>query len=201
MKHFLLLLSFTMLCTAALQAQLIQNDRLKVHAALLPKTVLMDYQFQEKLVDNKIVIGIFYQSHLQNKAADALKEMLILKYPEGINGYALDIQLIRYDKLDAAKERLTFYYLFPAEDETIRSVLKKAAKDNAMTFTYNYEDLRLGAMMSVRIAKQVKPVINIDAIKNENISLRPLLLQIAEIYYQTRQKINGFYDQLSLSYV
>ena len=74
------------------------------------------------------------------------------------------------------------YYLFPANKDEIQKVLKVAKKTKALTFSYNEDDLKYGVMSSVFIASKVKPILNLDAIKSNNITFRPVLLKISKIY-------------------
>jgi len=64
----------------------INDSLLKIHATLLPKVYLMDYNFKNKIQNKTIVIAILY-SNKTYKSAKSLKEKIASSYPNGINKY------------------------------------------------------------------------------------------------------------------
>ena len=69
------------------------------------------------------------------------------------------------------------------------------------TQIYNNEDLEYGVMLSVKITNKVKPIINVDALKETDVTVRPVLLKVAEIYFQTSLLIIKTYDKHSFRIV
>ena len=63
-----------------------------------------------------------------------------------------------------------------------------------MTFSYLESDLKYGVMLSVKIGANVKPIINLEAIKANNITLRPILLDISLIYRKLSKKSDFLQD-------
>jgi len=175
MKTILTLLLFV----SVMLASNINNSLLKVHATLLPKLYLMDYNFKSKLIDNTIKITIMYKSN-DYKSAQSLKNKIYARYPDGIQSYKIDVKLIKYHQLNQQKSNI--FYLFPASDEEIKFAVGVAKKDKAFTFSYLRNDLNHGVMMSLSVKKNVKPILNLNASKTNNISLRPVLIDISIIF-------------------
>ncbi len=194
------LLIFSLL-TLTLFASEIDTSLLKVHATIFPKTVLMDYHFEKKLYNKSIVLALIYDEH--NKAsATLLKKKIETKYQNNIHDFPLKIILSSYSNALKKSLKATSYYLFPSHQKNIESLITLAAQEHSITFTYKNEDLEYGAMISTEITTRVKPVINIDALKRETISLRPILLKISKIYYQGAQSIlKRAYDKFTFHYV
>ncbi len=194
------LLTFLLLYITVIAAE-INPSLLQIHATLFPKTILMDYNFKKKLYNENIVLALIYDEH-DAASAKALKRKIETKYHNTIYNYPLKIVLRSYS--DATKEQLkaTSYYLFPSQKKSMTTLINIAAKNHAITFAYKNEDLQYGAMISTEISIRVKPIINIDALKREMISLHPTLLEISKIYYQkTSSTLMRFYDKLTLYYV
>ena len=141
----------------------------------------MDYDLKTKVVNDTVFISIFYnQSDYKN--AKLFKQNIETKYEDGLSEYALSIELVLYSEKNIDNLKSNLYYLFPANKQEIQKVLKVARKTKALTFSYNEDDLKYGVMSSVLIASKVKPILNLDAVKSNDITLRPILLKISKIY-------------------
>ena len=195
MKILLLFIFFT----ASLFAISINESLLKIHATLVPKIYLMDYKFQDKLKDNTISIAIVYKKN-EYKDAKKLKTMMENRYQDGIKTYSVNAFLVDYNDLKSTDANI--YYLFPAEEEKVQAVIKRANINKALTFSYLKDDLKYGVMISLNISKKIRPLLNLEAIRNHNISLRPMLINISNIYLinlkskQKLLKIKGFNSNL-----
>ena len=157
----------------------INESMLKVHSVLVPKISLMDYKIQDKLADDTIKIVIAYTSS-EYKYAASLKNKIDTRYKNGIKKYKILTKLVRYKNI--AKVNANIYYLFPSSENNIKNTIKQAYKNNALTFSYRKDDLEHGVMMSLNIGKKIKTVLNLDAVKKYEISLRPILIEISDIY-------------------
>lgn len=177
---------FILLLLIAFPAKATINDvLLQIHATLLPKTVLMDYQFARKLVNNAIAIGIVCEKK-DLFYAERLSGYILAKYKNGIKDYPVEVKIFYYDELPNYLTSSTIFYLMPASSAAIRTALE-SIQDERLIFAFNPSDLRLGAVVSVRVQHKIKPVINIDALKKRNISLRPVIMKISKMYYQQQR--------------
>lgn len=139
----------------------------------------MDYQYKEKIKNDSITIAIVYEKVNFNDAK-LLKEKIYQKYKNGIKSYSLDIVLTQYNKAISAD--VNIYYLFPSNTKNIKRAVKQAQKTESITFSYLKDDLKNGVMLSLEIGQKVKPLLNLKATKLHNISFRPVLLNISNIY-------------------
>lgn len=167
--------------TSIVLSSSINESMIKIHAALVPKMLLMDYDFEKKISDNTISILIAYDNG-DNASAKQLKREILYKYPNGLKSYKISIKLVPYSKLNTYKKEINLYYIFPSSDRNINKVLNIAQKSNAITFSYLNDNLENGVMCSLIIGAKVKPILNLNAIKSSNITFRPVLLKISEIY-------------------
>jgi hypothetical protein len=159
-----------------------QDALLKIHATLLPKTVLMDYQFEQKLVNNAIVVGILCEKR-GRFSAERLAKYILVKYKNGIKDYPVKVKIFYYDNLSGPAMAATIYYFMPAPANCISTALE-LLQDERLIFSSDPADLRLGTVISIMVQQRVKPVINIDALRKRNISLRPVIMKISKMYYQ-----------------
>ncbi len=183
MKYLFLLISLSSL----LFSSNIEQSLLKIHATLVPKLLLMDYNFKEKTINNTINIVIAYDE-IDYKYVKKLRKDIEHKYPNGLKSYKINIIPIKYSKLGKIDSNINLYYLFPSKKENIYKLIENANKKQALTFSYQNNDLSYGVMSSVYIGSKVKPLLNLIALKANDITLRPVLLKISKIY--TAQGVN-----------
>ena len=177
MKTLFILLSFVTVMFGAN----INESLLKVHATLVPKISLMDYQFKNKLKNNTISIAIMYKNS-EYKDALSLKNKIDSRYKNGIKSYSVKSEIVPYSNIKSTKTNI--YYLFPARATDIKRAIEQAKTNNALTFSYLEDDLRYGVMISLNVSKKIKPILNLTAIKTNNITFRPVLINISNIYTQ-----------------
>ncbi len=189
MKYFILLFIFT----TTIFALPINDSLLKVHAILIPKISLMDFKVKQKIENNSIVIALMYNK-VNYKNALSLKNKIDTKYRDGIQNYTIKTKLVLYSKI--SNENANIYYLLPTTTKNIKKVIMKANSNQALTFSYLNNDLKHGVMLSLIVGSKVKPLINLEAIRLHNISLRPVLLDISEIYLnKARNSFQKIYNR------
>jgi len=167
----------------------VNESLLKIHATLVPKIYLMDYSFKEKLHDNSIKIVLLYDRN-DYKNALLLKEQIETKYSKKIENYNIKTILRPYEKV--TKIDANIYYIFPTSKKNIANTINTAKRNHALTFSYSSNDLKNGVMLSLKIGSKVKPIINLSAVKSNNVIFRPVLLKISHIY--TKDAKSSFLD-------
>ncbi len=171
-----------MLTGVACWAGSLNDGVLRIHAAIVPKTALMDYNFRQKLVNGQICIAIICMKK-DTYYANNLKKYIKRKYSNGLSDLQIKVTVNTFtDFLSIPPIPATIYYLLPAPSRTIRSVLHHLKGTPVLVFTYDPADLRHGAHISVRISYSVKPVINLSALKDSAITLRPAMIKISELF-------------------
>jgi hypothetical protein len=179
-----LFLVILLLPTPWVRAAGLSDDLLRIHANLLPKTVLMDYNFKQKLVGKTILIDIVCRKS-NRYYAQKLQLYIFEKYTNGIGDLPVDVQIIDYADSQQLQKPASLYYFLSAAPEQIQQALKYVP-DNRLVFTYDPQSLQYGAHIGLHIGRHIKPVINVDALKADNITLRPALVRISHLYYQDK---------------
>jgi len=163
----------------------------------------MDYNFEKKVKNNNIVIAILYDTN-EYKSALLLQNEILNRYQNHLKNYTLKTIVVPYSKVKQVYANL--YYLLPTKNSNIQKVVKKAEALHALTFAYSSHDLKRGIMLSLKIGAKIKPIINLSAVKNNNITFRPVLLKISHIYTQEENskqlpKSNNCYkNKMNISY-
>ena len=169
------------LFSSFLLSKTIDNTLLDIHATIMPKVLLLEYDIEKKIKDKKIYIMIAYEKNNYNDMK-FLRDAIKRKYPNGISGYKIEITLLRYSEYDKCDPRANLLYIFPSSSKNINKLIKDYKKCNTVTFASDKEYLDNDAMISIDVGKKVKPIINLDAIKKSGISFKPVLLSISKVY-------------------
>lgn len=159
----------------------INHDLLKVESALMPKVILMDYNYKKRVVNNSISFVVLYSSH-NYVDAKKFKQLIENKYSSKLATYNLHVTLCSYNDFNNKPIQATAIYLLPTNSKDIKKSIAYAQKNSILTFSYSEDDLSYGALISVRVDKRVKPIINPNSLKSYNIEFRAVLLKISDIY-------------------
>ena len=177
-----IVLIFLVLTAAVTRAAGLKDDLLRIHANIVPKTVLMDYNFEEKLVNGHITVSVLCMKKDMYYARN-LKKYIYSKYISGLEALEVMVNIETYRKFaEKPRSPCTIYYLLPASDSVIRSALKHLENSHTIIFSYDPAVLRNGAHISLLIGYRVKPVLNLPALKSSGITLRPAIIRISELY-------------------
>ena len=142
----------------------------------------MDNDLQKKTINDKIVLDIYY-SEFDISLANKLKKMIIKEYNSRYGGYSFYINLKAYKKDKFSKA--TAIYLLPCDNENqVKKITQLANRNNLISISLLPSNLKNNALISLLINKSVKPIINLDVLKANNIRLNTILLKIAEKYTQ-----------------
>lgn len=169
------------LLSSVLFSSTLNNSLLEIHATLMPKILLLENNIKQKIKNNKIHITIAYE---QNNYKDMkfLKQSIKRKYPDGISGYEIDVDLIEYANFEKCDINTNLLYIFPSSKKNIDNMVKEYKACHAITFASDKEYLDNNVMLSIDLGKKVKPIINLKAVKESGISFRPILLSISKVY-------------------
>lgn len=176
MKIFLLLL----ITNIVISASSINKSILEVHATILPKIFLLEYNYKKLIKNDSITITILHDNS-DYKNALYLKDTIDKKYLQ-LNSYPLEIILTSYNDLINASKATNILYMLPSKTDNIIKAIKIAKTYKALTFSYKNSDLKNDVMISISNKIKTKPILNLNAIKNSRISFKPILLSISEIY-------------------
>lgn len=181
MKIFISIL----LLSSCLFSKTLNNSLINIHATIMPKVLLLEHGIEKKIKDNHINITIAYEDN-NYKDMKFLKRSIESKYPNGISGYKIKIDLINYKTFKKCNPNTNILYIFPSSNNNIRKMINEYKKCNAITFASDKKYLKLNAMISIDVGKDVKPIVNLNAVKNSGISFRPVLLSISKVYQEEK---------------
>lgn len=181
MKLFFSILFFFFSVSSLLAQNPKNSDFLKVEASFIPKVVLMEYGYESHLKDNTIELVILYDN-IHHTNAKELEQFIDQKFNNKLTNHILKVKLLTYKQYNESDTFASMLYMFPTDEICAKKVIEKAKQSHMITFTSSSSLMKLGAIFSLDIGKRVQPIINIEALKESNIELRPIILKISQIY-------------------
>ncbi len=175
-----------MLQPLQVHASILRDNLIRIHASLLPKTVFMDYRFKQRLDNGSIKIHVLCKKSDIYYAKDFVRYVRKL-YPDGINGLKVTTRIQSYaNYMEDPCSSATIFYLLPADKQTMKQAIKEIK--SALIFSYSPASLQYGSHISLKIKYRVRPILNLEALKESGISLRPAILRISDIYIQALEE-------------
>ncbi len=143
-------------------------------ANLYTKIIFLDYDVKKKLVNQKVVFDILYDT------PDALKKaQLFAKAAEGrkVMGHEVTVHLVEAGKrhpIDA-----TAYLLLLSNDRLIKE-FNRLIDSKRLIFVDSPLNLKYG-MITLEVGMRIVPVINSRNLKRSGIQLRPIIFKVAKV--------------------
>jgi len=150
---------------------------LKAQANIYPKLIVLDNNVEEKLINNTVILTILYDPSDHQKAKE-LKEYINSLFHHKLQRFSFDVKLKEFSKLDEQTQATAFYAL-KAPPKDIKHAISIAQKKHLILFSYDLEDLKKGALISLYIDNQSTIYINNRVSKLYGIDFSDIFYTIA----------------------
>ena len=151
---------------------------LDFQAKVFPKIILLDNNFEDKLLENSVVLTILYEE-IDYSVVEILKDKIEKEY-KSLKDYNLKVNSLKYSEFNANKLS-TAYILLLGKDEKILEISKILSSNNRLTFAYDNSYLDLGVIFGLSITSKVDILLNIEALKNSKIELQNSIFSVVKI--------------------
>ena len=142
---------------------------LDFQAKVFPKIILLDNNFEKKLIKDKIVLTFLYEE-IDYNIAETLKEKIKKNY-NFLKDYNLEVNSLKYSEFDI-NNLSTAYMLLLGKEKQIVEITKNLENKNRLSFAYNNSYLDLGVIFGLSITSKVDILLNLEALKNSKIELQ-----------------------------
>ncbi len=147
---------------------------LDFQAKVFPKIILLDNNFEDKLLENSVVLTILYE-----EIDYSLKDKIEKEY-KSLKDYNLKVNSLKYSEFNRNKLS-TAYILLLGKDEKILEISKILSSNSRLTFAYDNSYLDLGVIFGLSITSKVDILLNIEALKNSKIELQNSIFSVVKI--------------------
>ena len=151
---------------------------LDFQAKVFPKIILLDNNFEDKLLENSVVLTILYEE-IDYSVVESLKDKIEKEY-KSLKDYNLKVNSLKYSEFNANKLS-TAYILLLGKDEKILEISKILSSNSRLTFAYDNSYLDLGVIFGLSITSKVDILLNIEALKNSKIELQNSIFSVVKI--------------------
>lgn len=152
-----------------------------LHAKIFHKIILLDKDLKTKVVDGHVIIHILYEESDYYDAKnfrDLIKKFIEIKYP-----YPSKIKLVEYKNIQKIKTS-TALFLLDSSKKSIREAVEVSKKLKVISYSYNPDFLELGVVLSLDVGKTIKPYINFNSVKENQLRFNPIIIRISKGYNQ-----------------
>lgn len=154
------------------------ETNLDISSKIIPRFILMSSQ--KKSIKKEMNICILH-TKLDEQYGSVLADKIKSNYPGGANSYPLVVNHTDYKNTNYCKSA-QLVYLFNTDHQTLEKTLHMLNENKIISMSYDPSYLEDGVQVSVYLGRKVLPFVNIKSLKNNNIELNPVLLQISKIY-------------------
>ena len=151
---------------------------LDFQAKVFPKIILLDNNFEDKLLENSVVLTILYEE-IDYSTVEILKDKIEKEY-NSLKDYNLKVNSLKYSEFNANKLS-TAYILLLGKDKKILEISKILSSNSRLTFAYDNSYLDLGVIFGLSITSKVDILLNIEALKNSKIELQNSIFSVVKI--------------------
>ncbi len=153
---------------------------LTTHAVILPKLMMLDKQFDDKVRNGTVVFTIVYEKP-DRETATWFASVIQNHYNKRIGNYPLRIETVSYENIDHAVES-TAYYAFNSPKNFSR-LYNVATSKQQIIFAYDLANLTStqGALITIMNEKTTKIYLNKPMLSSYQVKFIPMFYQIAEL--------------------
>jgi len=143
------------------------NLVLKAQSSIFPKIMLLDKKVQNKLIDNKIIYTIAYDTS-DYQTALHVEEYINSIFKGHFDRYPYKINLVDFSHLSPNTEASALYVLQSSTDN-IKKAADIAFQKGIVSFSYDVNNLKDGLVLSLIIEKSTILYFNIKYLHVKNI--------------------------------
>lgn len=154
------------------------SNILDLQSKVFPKIILLDNNFEDKLVENSVVLTILYEE-IDYDVVEILKDKIEKEY-NSLKDYNLEVNSLKYSEFDINNLSTAYIFLIGKEDK-ISEISKILTNKNRLSFAYNNSYLDLGVIFGLSITSKVDIFLNLEALKNSKIELQNSIFSVVKI--------------------
>ncbi|MDD2828655.1 MAG: hypothetical protein PHW18_03660 [Sulfuricurvum sp.] len=153
---------------------------LQISSKLFPKILFMEKGTKER-IQSSINLAIV-TSPANQETARHFSSMVQNHYPDGINDHPIHLSIV------SAKEALTMknihgiILMIPPDNTLLEALIQNSYENKIVTFCFDPTLLKNGALISLYIRKNVKPYLNISALKQASFTFEYSFIKLSEPY-------------------
>lgn len=122
---------------------------------------------------------VIVASPANQEAARLFSNMLQHQYPEGINNHPIRISIVSSREALSIKNVHGIILMISPDETMLESLIEHTYEEKILTFCFDPLLLRNGAVISVYVGKNVKPYLNISALKQASFTFEYSFIKLS----------------------
>lgn len=172
-----LLYFFILLIPLTLFGASYDTPLLQISSKLFPKILFMEKGTKERIQTS--INFVIIASPANQEAARHFSNMMQNQYPDGINEHSLRISIVSAKEAMNMKNVHGMILMMSPDEHILEALIEHTYANKILTFCFDPSLLRSGAVISVYIGKNVKPYLNISALKKASFSFEYSFIKLS----------------------
>jgi len=136
---------------------------LQISSKLFPKILFMEKGTKARIQSS--INFVIVASPANQEAARYFMNMVSNQYPDGINDYPIQLSIVSTKEALNMKNVHGIIFMLSPDDPLLEPLIKHSYENKILTFCFDPSLLRSGVIISIYIGKNIKPYLNISALK------------------------------------
>lgn len=150
---------------------------LQISSKLFPKILFIEKGTKERIQSSIHLVIVASPSY--QETARLFSKMVQNQYPDGINDYPIQITVVSIKEAFSIKNTHGIIFMIPPDEPMLDSLIKHTYENKILTFCFNPSLLRNGVVISIYIGKNVKPYLNITALKEASFTFEYSFIKLS----------------------
>ena len=150
---------------------------LQISSKLFPKILFMEKGTKERIQSS--IHFVIVASPANQEAARHFSNMVQNQYPEGINDHPIRVSILSAKEALGTKNIHGIILMLPPDDNLLEPLIKHTYENKILTFSFDPSLLRNGAVISLYIGKNVKPYLNVSALKEASFTFEYSFIKLS----------------------
>ena len=175
-----LLAFFILVIPLALFSDSYTTPLLQISSKLFPKILFMEKGTKDRIQSSINLVIVASPSN--QEAARNFSSMLLKQYPDGINDHPIRISIVSIKEVLEMNNLHGIILMVPPDEISLRPLIKHTYDNKILTFCFDPSLLERGAIISLYIGKNIKPYLNVSALKQTSFTFEYSFIKLSIPY-------------------
>lgn len=153
---------------------------LQIGSKLFPKILFIEKGTKERIQSSIQLVIVTTPSY--QETARLFSNMVQNQYPEGISNIPLRITVVSPKEAFGIKNAHGIVLMTPPDEPLLDPLIKQTYENKTLTFCFNPALLKNGAVISLNIGKNVKPYLNVTAVKEASFTFEYSFIKLSTLF-------------------
>lgn len=158
----------------------VSDEVLRIQAKIYPRIFFFDQNHTSKIIQNKVVLGVFYCSPYQ-KSAEKYQQILMDEYQGRLKQYDLEVIIHPITEFQTPVS-LAYIMAEDCSNGDMEKAISHFNQQGIITMASGEQALDKGSLIGLYIGRKTQPYVNEKVLKEGRIKFAPSFLRLSRMY-------------------